>query len=166
MLVEDHAAIDKLFDDVFAAFESDDPSGAFAKIDLLWAHLAMHIRAEHLHLFPTLLSVASKTDGAGVSKLANTIDGLREDHNFFMRIFAEVIKRMRGQTSVDSGTSFDEVKAWIETVKLRLVDHNEIEESAIYPLTETLLSVETSALLREKIEHEIANLPPRFSECA
>ena len=55
LLADDHSAVDKLLLSVRAALEAQDASRSHAALDLFWARLAVHIRAEHLHLFPAVL---------------------------------------------------------------------------------------------------------------
>lgn len=81
MLDHDHRELSKIFDEVFliltsyppirsvgdlppetpAAVSIDSSAGTasakelYQKLDLFWARLAVHIRAEHLHMFPALL---------------------------------------------------------------------------------------------------------------
>jgi hypothetical protein len=55
-LIDDHAAIDRVLKELQAALWSSDLETAHAKLDLFWARLAVHVRAEHLHVFPTVLS--------------------------------------------------------------------------------------------------------------
>ena len=62
VLVDDHAEVDELLRGVMLAFDGGDVREVYPKLDYLWARLAVHIRAEHLHLFPALLSAA---EGAG-----------------------------------------------------------------------------------------------------
>ena len=55
VLADDRWEIDILIGDLSAALEEGEKSQAFARPDLLWARLAVHIRAEHLCLFPSIL---------------------------------------------------------------------------------------------------------------
>jgi hypothetical protein len=53
VLAHDHSEIDTLTRDLLAALEEGDKLQVdklqvFARLDLLWARLAVHIRAEHL----------------------------------------------------------------------------------------------------------------------
>ena len=65
VLAGDHSEIDRLTVNSLAALEDGDKSKAFAALDLLWARLAVHIRAEHLCLFPTILSANFSHTGSG-----------------------------------------------------------------------------------------------------
>jgi hypothetical protein len=52
VLVNDHSELDALADDLLSALD-EKRLKAFERIDLLWARLAVHIRAEHLCPFPS-----------------------------------------------------------------------------------------------------------------
>jgi hypothetical protein len=55
-LIDDHVALDRMLKELKAALARRDVIAGHAKLDLFWARLAVHIRAEHLHLFPAVLS--------------------------------------------------------------------------------------------------------------
>ncbi|MFL6335863.1 MAG: hypothetical protein ACJ754_21345 [Pyrinomonadaceae bacterium] len=101
ILVDDHAEVDALLRGVMLAFDGGDAREVFSKLDYLWARLAIHIRAEHLHLFPALLSAASAEDvgfKSGVPTAREVLESvvvLREDHDLFMRGLAEAVNRVR-----------------------------------------------------------------------
>jgi hypothetical protein len=54
-LAADHVALGRLLKELKTALSNDDVAVSYAKVDLFWAKLAVHIRAEHLHLFPDVL---------------------------------------------------------------------------------------------------------------
>lgn len=87
VLTDDHAKIDTLTDDLSAALEEGDKLKDFALLDLLWARLAVHIRAEHLCLFPSILGAnfSNTATGPTYEEAQGVIDQLRLDHEFFMR---------------------------------------------------------------------------------
>ena len=86
-LSDDHEAVGEIFDQLLTALKDRNPALSLAKLDLLWARLGVHIRAEHLHLFP---AVITRLDEA-----QSVVDGLRSDHDFFMREFARAIGILR-----------------------------------------------------------------------
>lgn len=68
LLVNDHAELDLLLRGLPAEFDRGAARDVLAKLDLAWARLAVHIRAEHLHLFPALLKAADRSpDGTAAS---------------------------------------------------------------------------------------------------
>ena len=52
----------------------------------------------------------------------------------------------------------------IDSLRKRLVHHNEIEEKQVYPLVESGLSQVDRSDLSAKIRGELTNMPRRFSE--
>ena len=48
VLADNHAELNKLIVDLLVTLEEGDKASAFERLDLLWARLAVHIRAEHL----------------------------------------------------------------------------------------------------------------------
>jgi hemerythrin-like domain-containing protein len=87
-LAHDHTELDKLLKQLQQALDDSDLEASHAKLDLFWARLAVHIRAEHLHLFPTVLRRLSGTVdqsvGPSLSQAQSAVIRLREDHDFFM----------------------------------------------------------------------------------
>ena len=61
-LAHDHAELGKLLGEVKAALDNKDVARTNASLDLFWARLAIHIRAEHLHVFPALVDAFSRSD--------------------------------------------------------------------------------------------------------
>ena len=148
----DHREIDALYADAVAALESGNSAAALEGVDILWARLAVHIRAEHLHLFPAL----NQSPGA-----AEVIRRLREDHNVFMNKLADSMKLLRtsGETS---HTDMSEPLEIVRSLGPMLADHNRVEEETVYVDTGDLSGAEQDELTAA-IEKELTNLPPRFS---
>ena len=174
LLADNHTKLDSLLDAVFAALDKAEAQSAFQKLDSFWARLAMHIRAEHLHLFPAILgaietqkSVADNDAPPSLQAAQNFIAELREDHDFFMLELSDAVKRMRGlhenrQTESEIAGQISGVREIISVVSRRLEKHNEREESEIYEWADWLLSEPERDALDERIKKEIENLPPRF----
>ncbi len=160
LLTADHAELDGLLADAFKALKSGDREQAFASVDLFWARLAMHIRAEHLHLFPAIEALPfASADKAETNSMLNE---LRNDHNFFMRELVAAIKLLRDETGGMAGLAAPAES--LRQVKDRLALHNEVEETRIYPLVGLRLSPGEAAELHSKMEFEITNMPPRFAD--
>ena len=154
LLHSDHVELDGLLTDVVVALESDPPDQSYRALDLFWARLAMHIRAEHLHLFPAL------TQASGIPEdLAELIESLRTDHNFFMRELIWAIKVVRKSVDEADPRAPASVLDRIRNLKARLDRHNAIEETRIY----NVLSTEASQDLVASLKAELHNLPPRFA---
>ena len=169
-LMHDHAEIGDLLDTLDAALEANDVAQTHAALDLFWARLAVHIRAEHLHLFPVISRVARRV-GARNKALPqgepeNTIAKLRDDHDFFMRELAEAIaitRALPAKAEGDTVQQLGEVKKKIVAVRDRLVRHNAIEETGIYLWTSSLPGEAEQTELASHVQKELENLPPRFA---
>jgi hemerythrin superfamily protein len=148
-LLDDHNAVGEVLKQLLTALDNKDVQTSHAKLDLLWARLAVHIRAEHLHLFP---AIASKTTAA-----QPTIETLRVDHDFFMRELAHAIRLLRDETNLTAVTGI------VREVEKRLTTHNEIEEHQIYRWSSTMLTEPEQLDLLARINAELENRPPRFS---
>jgi hypothetical protein len=142
-LADDHEDLQELLEQLKRALREMDSEAARFRLDLFWARLAVHIRAEHLHLFPAVIKV-------GQSVVAQ----LREDHNFFMRELASAIAIL---------SDLNQVATIVKAVEERLARHNELEESEIYALISSILPPEEQARLASQINAELMNQPPRFA---
>ena len=170
-LIDDHVALDKVLKQLQTALRSSDVETAHTKLDLFWARLAVHIRAEHLHLFPT---VSSSLENAAVNPSVPSLDEaqtviaeLRQDHEFFMHQLALAVEIMRElltlpeQFTVPEG--MNNVKKIVLEVERRLFRHNELEENQIYRWATILLNLEEQQKLQERITKELQNRPARFT---
>ena len=170
-LKHDHAELGDVLSQLTAAFDANEIASAHATLDLFWARLAVHIRAEHLHLFPAISQAAKRTRDAHESETPSSSDAeaiieeLREDHDFFMRELAQAIAVMRDfstKPNIDVSGELEDVRRRVDAVQQRLVKHNEIEENGIYVWTKTLLSEAEQAELAGLVKKELQNMPPRF----
>lgn len=171
LLGNDHAALDGLLKKLVAALDQAETATVFERLDLFWARLAMHIRAEHVHLFPAMLCRLEEFPQRNQSLLLpltrEAIAQLRADHDFFMHELAAAIKAMRrlkanGQSEGESHT-MDAVRASITAIARRLESHNQIEEELVYGLPAKVLTPSEQRSLAACIERELQNLPPRFN---
>ena len=149
LLSRDHTEIDLLLDDAVNKLGSRDSVEAVLALDLFWARLAMHIRAEHLHLFPAI----AKDSGP---ETAEIVGRLRRDHDFFMHELADMIKALRADSEEET---LRDTARRLEAIRDRLAEHNEVEEAQIYP---RFASAGDEQLSRS-IKKELDNLPPRFA---
>lgn len=172
LLASDHAELDELLARFFSTFETGDVEQIYQKLDLFWARLAMHIRAEHLHLFPAILAAFQtrtqpSRDLPSLEIVKDKIAELQEDHNFFMRELVSAIKllrQLRDADRQDISKSLTKAREMIFAVKARLETHNELEESEVYEWADRLLGAAGRGALSEKMRLELDNLPPRFEE--
>lgn len=148
-LIDDHAALDKVLKQLQIALRGSDVETARGKLDLFWARLAVHIRAEHLHLFPAVSSL--------LDEAPTVIAELRTDHDFFMHELARAVEIMRQPLPVRDVTNI------VLEVEQRLLKHNEVEETQVYRWATTLLNSEQQAKLANQIKTELLKHPPRFT---
>lgn len=168
LLADDHAELGKLLGQVKAALDSKDVARSHASLDLFWARLAVHIRAEHLHLFPAMEGAFSGSHAREPSPVEalGVIEELRVDHDFFMRELSQAVSITRSLiTSTDRQAAeqqLPEVRAKVAAVEVRLAKHNRAEEEGIYLWTSSLLSETEQTALAARVQRELENMPPRF----
>jgi hypothetical protein len=172
LLVGDHAEVDALFHDLSSVFDCGDARAVFERLDYLWARLAVHIRAEHLHLFPALLAASERrrneepNDAPALVEVRAAVEHLREDHDFFMRELAGAVsaaREMAAQEGTPDSERLMQLRGKTFAVAERLVEHNRIEEGQVYLWPEALLSAAELDALGAGMKREIENLPPRFA---
>lgn len=147
-LLDDHNAVSEVLKQLLTALDNKDVQASHSRLDLLWARLAVHIRAEHLHLFPAVID--------RLSEAQPVVETLRTDHDFFMRELARAIGVLREGKLAGVGDTVREIEK-------RLATHNEIEENQIYHWASTILTEPEQADLAARINAELENRPPRFS---
>lgn len=173
LLAEDHAELDELLRALEGALVGGDAAASLARLDLFWARLAVHIRAENLRLFPAIL-VALTDEAEKSEQLKATLGAaradiarLRGDHDFFMHGLARAVKTMRELATPPEGDDaagrLQEVRRLVLAVTERLAAHNRLEEERVYRLPATLLGAAEWSALATNVERELRNLPPRFS---
>lgn len=166
LLTIDHQEVDAILGQLFAAFERKDLAEIRRHLDLFWARLAMHIRAENLHLFPAVLRAARELPESGLQPevIERSILNLDDDHNFFMRELGSAVKELFDMGEVDPSDQAEELTALCERINAlaaRLERHNQQEEAGVYEWAESL-SIEEITALDARIRRELTNLPPRF----
>lgn len=167
-LSDDHRAVDQVLKQLLAALHNNDTTASYSKLDLLWARLAVHIRAEHLHLFPAVLNgLSGSTDQVAepsLSEAKSVVENLRADHEFFMRELARAIGILREHPEAEA--KLNSVRDIVLAVEKQLANHNEIEENQIYRWASTILTEEEQMDLATRINVELENRPSRFSAAA
>ena len=171
LLEHDHEELGGILCDLFNALDRGDAEESFKRLDLFWARLGVHIRAEHLCLFPAVLNELNsgrKRCGGGAPSLdeaRQTIAQLRTDHDFFMRELASAIKQMRDLRAMpDNLTAANvlrDIRGRVVAVRHRLEAHNKLEEERVYRWVNQLLSLREQTHLAAKLRRELENLPPR-----
>lgn len=165
-LLDDHNAVSEVLKQLLTALDNKDLQTSYARLDLLWARLAVHIRAEHLHLFPAVIGRLTATvDAPAASDLneaQSMIEKLRNDHDFFMHELARAIGVLRELNASDA-SKLGAVGDTVREIEKRLATHNEIEENQIYHWASTILTEPEQTDLAARINAELENRPPRFS---
>lgn len=172
-LADDHHEVDKILMQLEAALEARDVESVDARLDLFWARLAVHIRAEHLQLFPVIITALQETETSdeglpSAETAQETIAHLREDYDFFMHELANAvalvreIRTLRDAQAVRS--TLDRVAQIVSRVKERLLEHNKEEELQVYRWSTLLLEPAELAKLASRIDAELGNRPPRFTD--
>jgi len=180
LLDHDHSELDEILARFFSELEAGAIPESLAALDRFWAHLAVHIRAEQIHLFPTLLLALEQTGLAPKGSLLPDreeaqalIAQLRDDHDFFMSRLAIAVKRLReiarggapeDRFALVSLAPVVAVREMVAAVQQRIATHNELEESQVYRWIDALPTPRERAALIEKMQWELENLPPRFRQ--
>jgi hypothetical protein len=173
LLGHDHSELDQWLERFFAAAKKPDLDESFRALDVFWARLAVHIRAEHLHLFPATIAAVDRlgkrrqnSDGAPSAQTARQIIAqLREDHDFFMQELAAAIaqsRKERRRNEESSSAVLSSVREKMLAVSERLQKHNTLEESEIYQWAEVLFGSEECIELNARMQKELVNLPARL----
>jgi len=172
ILLKDHAEVDALLRELANAFDGGNAREVFPKLDYLWARLAVHIRAEHLRLFPALLAEAESSGAPAAPtprEVREVVERLREDHDFFMKELAATVNEVRTLAAEDGPPDAARLRPFRErvlAVAARLAEHNRLEEEQVYLWPGLMLSEVAREELWAGMRHEVENLPPRFDESA
>jgi len=170
LLEDDHESLGRLLDELDAELRKPDIAAFLKLLDLFWARLAVHIRAENLHLFPALTG-ASPSFFTGEGNLPTTDEAhsiilrLRADHSDFMRELASIMNAARESVEQKSASP-ENISEWrqvLTSISKRLDAHNRLEEEQVYLWPSILFDEKTVASLRTRIRHELQNLPPRLA---
>jgi hypothetical protein len=171
LLEDDHASLGQLLSEVSAELAKRNIARAFALLDIFWARLAVHIRAENLHLFPALASAPAtsftKTNGPPTAEeVKNVLARLRSDHDFFMKELPRMIKVMRtlAVSHEDHSEEVEDLQQSLTKIASRLEEHNRLEETQAYRWPTSLLDEQELVRLCDCLRQELQNLPPRFAD--
>jgi len=168
LLERDHDSLGELLIELDAELAKPDFTRAFQLLDLFWARLAVHIRAEHLHLFPAVAKLPQSSNDEQnlptAARVDEAIELLRSDHNFFMMELADLMKSAReicaGRAATpDEASHF---RSRLRELNSRLETHNWLEEDEVYKWPALFLDAETFAQLNQRLRHELENLPARL----
>jgi iron-sulfur cluster repair protein YtfE (RIC family) len=173
ILEQDHESLSELLHDLKSGLQQQDASRTFELLDLFWARLAVHIRAENLCLFPSILNAPTKLlrpgDGMpSVEEVRATIESLRSDHNFFMDELARAVKTSRetlanAQSPQHVTEQLETIRHRVDAVSLRLESHNALEEDRVYKWPGLILGTAELEDLSVALRRELDNVPARFA---
>ena len=170
LLEDDHASLGHLLTELDAELAKPNIARALELLDLFWARLAVHIRAENVHLFPALADASPALfTGRGslpaFAEAQNVLARLRSDHDFFMKELALMIKLMREISGSQQAhlEEIEDLRQRMSTIAKRLEAHNLLEEERVYTWPSLLFDEQTVAALSDRLRHELENLPPRFA---
>ena len=167
-LAHDHSALHGILKQLQEALDGEDVATIHSHLDLFWARLAVHIRAEHLHLFPTIINALREkmfehSLAPNLHEAQLAVAQLRDDHEFFMHGLERAIVTARELSqAVDRSTGLNAIRNMILEIEKRLLIHNDTEENQIYRWATTVLNEEEQAALAMRINRELVNRPPRF----
>jgi septal ring factor EnvC (AmiA/AmiB activator) len=90
---------------------------------------------------------------------------LRSDHDFFMKELAQMMKAGREIVAKQPRHTkeLEALRKRLATIAKRLEAHNLLEERLAYRWPALLFEKKTVAALRNRLRHELENLPPRFA---
>jgi hemerythrin superfamily protein len=169
LLAHDHSELDVALAGVFSALAAGEAEQSFKNLDIFWAHLAMHIRAENIDLFPTLLDASERAlQRVGIpaqETIQEIITQLLADHDFFMSELAVAMKqlrKLRRSDGQDPAPALACVREQMARVSRRLEAHNALEEAQVYDWVDALLDDSERRALNERLRRQLDNLPSRF----
>lgn len=171
LLAHDHSDLDEALAATLTAMNTEDLEGSFHHLDVFFARLAMHIRAENVHLFPTLKAAAGKSAKPNTVPSEATVQAaircLIDDHDFFMSELAAAVKELRdfrrGKTAdLKAADVIESARKRLTEVSKRLETHNDLEETQVYHWAAAMLDPEEQETLSKNIQAELENLPPRL----
>ena len=152
--MDDHEDLHQLLEQLKKALHETDAGVAREALDLFWARLAVHIRAEHLRLFPAVIDATQKNSSIPLETVQSVIAQLRDDHNFFMHELGVAAAKT---------PDVEEIAPIVKGIEARLADHNELEENQIYSWVGSMLSDDEQAQLSRQIDEELLKRPQRFT---
>lgn len=171
-LKTDHEILEEMLNQLKIQLGKPDLPWAFETLDLFWASLAVHIRAENICLFPAILNAPRERFGPANGLLEYddakaTIEQLRNDHNYFMSQLGQAMKELRGlmirPEDYPLEVTVTDLRKRIGSVGDLLRRHNTIEEEKVYLWPPQLLDDDSFERLQQGLRTEIENVPARFA---
>jgi hypothetical protein len=173
ILSDDHVELGALLMQLLRSLDESNIDEAYARLDILWARLAVHIRAENVQVFPDILraldaqTAAGSRDAEKSVRLRASIDRLRSDHDVFMSELKDAVKTVRTVIDERDGKLASIVPRSLRdrlgTLEGAFEDHNR-EEDSVYPMAASVLDSAEMSDLMERVRRELAALPPRLRD--
>ena len=164
----DHRMMDEVLGDLAILLQKEDIEWSFELLDLFWRQLAVHIRAENVCLFPTILNASREIFGKNglpeFEEAKAAIDQLRADHTFLVDQLSQALRILREllantKPASDVTESIGEIRARILAVSEKLRAHTALEEERVYKWPKIILSPEQFETLQEAFVRESEKVP-------
>ena len=173
ILSNDHVELGALLMQLLRSLDESNVDEAYARLDTLWARLAVHIRAENVQVFPDILRALDARPSAGrqdvedSARLRASIERLRSDHDVFMTELKDAVKAVRRVIDDQDGNRTSVV---LRSLRVRLgklegafEKHNR-EEDLVYPMSASVLDPVEMGDLMKRVRRELTALPPRLRD--
>ena len=172
----DHQMMDEALRDLVTLLQKEDLEWSFELLDLFWRQLAVHIRAENVCLFPTILNAPRDVFGKNglpeFEDVKTIVDQLRADHNFLVDHLAQALRILRQLLACtntlpdDVTNSIGDIRAHIVAVSERLRSHAKLEQERVYRWPELILSREQLETLQDAFLRESETVPRNVARLA
>lgn len=173
ILTNDHVELGALLLELLNSLDEANADEAYARLDTLWARLAVHIRAENVQVFPDILRTLDAQRAAGrqdveqSAMLRASIERLRSDHDVFMSELKDAVKAVRKVIDDRDGKQASVVLRSLlhrlGTLERAFENHNR-EEDSVYPMAASVLDSAEMDDLMNRVRRELAALPPRLRD--
>ena len=173
ILSNDHLELGALLLELLNSLDEANADEAYARLDTLWARLAVHIRAENVQVFPDILRALDAQRAAGrqdveqSALLRASIERLRSDHDVFMSELKDAVKAVRKVIDDRDGKQASVVLRSLlhrlGTLERAFENHNR-EEDSVYPMAASVLDSAVMDDLMNRVRRELAALPPRLRD--
>ncbi|MBK6426331.1 MAG: hemerythrin domain-containing protein [Blastocatellia bacterium] len=173
ILSDDHVELGALLMELLRSLDEANVDEAYARLDTLWARLAVHIRAENVQVFPDILraldaqTATGRQDVKRTARLRASIERLRSDHDVFMSELKDAVKAVRTVSDDRDGKRtpavFRSLRDRLGALEGVFENHNR-EEDSVYPMAASVLDSAEMADLMNRVRRELAALPPRLRD--
>ena len=173
ILSNDHVELGALLLELLSSLDEANVDEAYARLDTLWARLAVHIRAENVQVFPDILraldaqTAAARQEVETSARLRASIERLRSDHDVFMSELKDAVKAMRPVIDDRDGKRtavvLQSLRDRLGALEGAFESHNR-EEDSVYPMAASVLDSAEMGDLMERVRRELVALPLRLRD--